>query len=94
MAVTFDEARRIVAADAGPGWPKGTFMVDEAGFEDDEFYLVVYGARESIVDMDLAYTVMDQPVALVNKETGELVYETFLEHMDRFSAMTPVSVDA
>ena len=91
--MTFEEARRIVAGSMGPIWPKGTFMVAEQGFEDDEFYAVVYGARESIVDMDLAYTVMDLPVALVNKETGELVFEQFLSDPDRFSSMKPVTVD-
>ena len=94
MAVTFEDARRIVADDQGPGWPVGTFMVDEQGLEDERFYAVVYGARESIVDMNLAYTVMDLPVALVNKETGELAFEQFLSNPDRFSAMTAVSVDA
>lgn len=91
MAVTFERARRTVHAALRGTWPAsaGTFIVAPWGFEDADSYLVVYGAREWLIDGDHDLAVLDAPVAFVSKEDGSLTFGSELEDAARIGAMLP-----
>jgi hypothetical protein len=86
--ITFEEARDLVAADERDSWTLGTYMVATYGYEDDTHFLVVSGARESIVDGDINFAVFDQPATLVNKTSGAITRLSYLLNYERLSAMT------
>lgn len=88
-SVTFDEARRIVTAHFAPTWTHGTFVTQAAGRQNDHFWLVVYGNKEALVDGKSNYVMLDAPVALVDKSTGELVLVNYIANMQAIEAMTP-----
>lgn len=92
--ITFAQARKAVQAVNEPAWEdqdmKGTYMVAEYGKEDDQFFLVIDGAREAMEGDDPEFIVMDQPAMLVDKETGQVFECVFLEVVDRIQAMTEV----
>ncbi|WP_431954011.1 hypothetical protein [Nocardia lijiangensis] len=72
MAVNFDEAVAIVRAALEPGWPFGTFVIDDRKIvENDQYYVVNAGAREYLVDGDFAYAIAGG-VTVVNKQSGEM----------------------
>lgn len=90
--VTWAEAREIVRRALTAEWTAhhGTLYVEEEGRQDAEHYLVVAGARESLVDEDPDYDLMDQPALLVVKATGELELAPVIGIMAKLDAMTPV----
>ena len=93
--VSFAGARLIVAQTIGPTWavdfPGSTFFVAPWGYADDRDWQVVYGAREHLVEGDGgSWSDTGEPLALVNRETGELTFSTFLLDPRRFSAMVRV----
>ncbi len=89
--IDFEDARAAVEADVRPRWAgPGALMVADDGFEDADAFLVVYGAREWLVDEDLSFLLTDPPIPLVSKETGEITWTTYLADADRIDAMTPV----
>lgn len=90
--VTFREARQIVEDALRPEWPAdgGTLVTLDHGWQDDQSWHVVAGAREALVDGDRDYQVMDQPAYLVDKATGRLDELAMIESLDRLDAMTPV----
>ncbi len=95
MSLTFTEARQRVTEDYASHWPDGwgTFYVDPTGYEDDEAFQVVVGARETLVDNDPDFAVIDAPAVLVLKDTGEIVEVPVLENMERLDAMREVRDD-
>ena len=88
MVLSFDDARAVVHAALAPTWPAdlGTFVVSPEGYEDDQSYLVDAGAQEAM-DGDLDFTIMDAPMLLVDKRTGELSELSFLENQDRHDVL-------
>lgn len=92
MAVTFEEARRIVFGALRPEWKRsqGTLVTLPAGYEDDTHWHVIAGARQWLVDRDDNFSIMDAPVLLVNKKTGTVERLSVLEDADRLRRMTPV----
>ena len=92
MAVSFDDARKIVEADEAPRWPPdaGTYMVADWGYEDAQAWWVLSGAREDLVDGDPDYMPMDAAIPLVSKTTGVIERVTYLEESDRLEAMSQV----
>lgn len=91
---TFEEARAI-AEDLNAGaWRdlgnRGEYMVAAWGYEDDEHWQVVEGARELIEGGDYDFSVLDQPLTLVAKADGSIMVGTYLELEDKLDAMTPV----
>ena len=94
MTTTFEQARDLaLKANAAP-WRdlgnKGAYMVAAYGFEDDDAWLIVDGAREMLEGGDYGFDVPDQPLTIVLKATGELLRVQYLEAEDRIDAMTPV----
>lgn len=77
-------------------WPQdaGTLVVLPDGYEDDQAWHVVVGAREWLVDQDPDYVLLDAPAWLVSKSTGRLELATVVEVLDRLERMRPVSVTA
>ena len=80
--ISYKEAAQIVTKELGPKWEFGTFYVESKGYETDEVFMVPYGAKEFLVDDDDDFIVTNSPVALVNKETGELNLVVYLDNED------------
>ena len=93
-AETFSEAMEIVRAYGGALWDaagyRGTYYVSPEGYEDDEKYLVIDGAREDLLDDDLDYAPMDKTALLVMKGSGLVVEATGLEASIALEDMQPV----
>jgi hypothetical protein len=94
MTTTFEQARELALKANGQAWRdlgnKGEYMVAAYGYEDADAWLLVDGARELLEGGDYDFGVMDQPLTLVMKATGELLHVQYLEAEDRIDAMTPV----
>jgi hypothetical protein len=97
MTTTFEQAREITLKANAPAWRdlgnKGNYMVAEWGYEDADAWLMVEGARELLIDHDYSFDVLDQPLTLVMKATGELLRVYYLEAEERIDAMTLVGVN-
>lgn len=71
-------------------WPHlGDLYVAPYGAEDETHWQVVYGNREALVDDDPVFVLMDAPIALVSKATGEIEWLDYLPNMARVNAMRP-----
>jgi len=70
----------------------GEPAVSPNGFEDGEDFLVVWGAREYIVDGDNNFILLNGTVTFVNRETGLIRDELMVEQFAKVDGMTPVSV--
>jgi len=94
MTTTFDQARKIAYDLNAPAWRdlgnRGEYMVAEYGFEDANAWLLVDGARELLEGGDYAFAVMDQPLTLITKATGDVIQVYYLEEEAMLDAMTPV----
>jgi hypothetical protein len=88
--ISYIEATAIVARELADSWEPGTFYVDPEGFENNELFMVPYGAREWLVNEDDTFLVMDSPIALVNKETGELDLVVYLENQELIESLTTI----
>lgn len=90
---TFEEARAIVAAQLAEVWrpEDGTLYVAADGFEDADYWHVVAGAREALIDGDADLVRLDAPAYLVDKSTGEIVLLDVIANFDRLGAMRPVA---
>lgn len=94
--IEFTEAALIALVEIEPMWRnmRGHLYISSDGLEDDDWYVVYYGAREWFFDMDIRYMTLDQPLAFVNKHTGEFRFETHMTSLDRLDAMRPVHMTA
>jgi hypothetical protein len=94
MTTTFEQARELALKTNAPAWRdlgnKGTYMVADYGYEDADAWLIVDGAAELLIDHDYSYDILDAPLTLVMKATGELLHVYYLEAEERIDAMTPV----
>lgn len=89
-ALTADDARAVVYRWASAHWQgRGTPTVGDVR-QDDDFYAVEYGNREFLADGDVAYMLMDAPVAMVGKQDGALSFIPHMGNEDRVDAMRPV----
>jgi hypothetical protein len=71
VAITYEEAVRIVLEHSTPGWTIGTFHLDDRKIvETDEVYVFNVGAREYLVDGDMSFAIAGG-VPVVYKATGE-----------------------
>jgi hypothetical protein len=90
--ISFEQARTIADDTLRPSWSgAGTFFVAPYGWQDEETFLVVVGAREAIEGGDPAFARSDAPAVFVKRETGEvrlLVQTPIL--WPRIDAMTPI----
>lgn len=92
---TFKDALRLVADVVGEDWPKlgmGTMYVDPNGYEDATTWAINVGSREFLVDGDPRWQLMDPPLVLVDKRTGEVNITQYLLVADQIDKMTPVNV--
>jgi len=94
MTTTFEQARKIAYDANAPVWRdlgnRGEYMVADYGYENDAAWLIVDGARELLEGGDYSYDVMDQPLTIVLKSTGDVGQVYYLEEQDMIDAMTPV----
>jgi len=92
--ITFDEARWLAAAAVEPEWDpesQGTLFPSFEGAEDSTHYAVNVGNEEYLIDGNRGYMIMDAPLVLVDKESGELEVTTYLVIEDRVDKMTPLT---
>lgn len=94
MGTTFEQARQLAQEINAPAWRDlknpGEYMVAPWGYEDADAWLVVDGAREYLEGGDDDFEVLDKPLSLVMKDTGELFHIQYLEAQDRVDRMTDV----
>lgn len=94
MTTTFEQARKIAYDLNAPAWRdlgnRGEYMVADYGYENADAWLMVDGARELLEGGDYGYAVMDQPLTLVLKATGDVMQVQYLEEAAMIDAMTPV----
>lgn len=90
-AVSFADACEVVWRELAPTWSLGTFTVLDDGREGEHDYLVVAGARESLVDDDPDYDLLDPPALFVSKTTGMLERAVLIDNLERIDAMRPVT---
>lgn len=88
--ISYKEAIEVVTKELQPKWEFGTFYVEPKGYENDEIFMVPYGAREFLVDDDDEFMVTDYPVAFVNKETGKLDLVDYLSNRDLIASLNPM----
>lgn len=91
--ITYEQAQAKVLeyVKANWGFPFGTPHVGDDGWEDHDGYLVPYGAKEFLVDEDLAYGILNDMCLIVNKHTGLIEEHNVSLILDRINAMTPVT---
>ena len=90
---SFEQARSIAHKSIAPKWRRqyrGEYMVADYGFENATTWLLIDGARESIVDEDSGYEPIGRGSTLVDKASGKLFFRNYIEHPEWFQAMTPV----
>lgn len=91
MTTTFEQARELAYQRNAPAWRdlgnRGRYMVAAWGYEDDEAWLIVDGAAELLIDHDYSFDVMDKPLTLVMKATGEILHVQYLDADERIDAM-------
>ena len=91
--LTFQQAREAVALHIVPRWPgleAGRPFVADWGSQDETHWEVIAGAKEYLVDGDQSFVMMDLPVFLVDKRTGDVEEVPFLEALGRLERMEPV----
>lgn len=93
--VTFEEARQIAYDKLTAGWQDvGTFYVSDKGYENSEYYSLVVGAKEYIVDGNESYCIDDNGAVIVSKTTGELFEvpynDDFFEEFTEVSTSPPI----
>lgn len=91
IPTTFDDARVAVAVHVTPLWRRtpGTMYVAPWGYEDADAWAVVVNTRESLVDGDEGAALLDAPMWLVSKATGEVERLPIPEGFPRLDEMTP-----
>lgn len=90
---TFEQARRAVLTyitTTGMWRPElGTLTTLGTGFEDEQNWRVIAGAREALNGGDLDHQIMDWPAFLVDKQTGKVTTLVVIANFDRLDAMKP-----
>jgi hypothetical protein len=94
MTISFEQARELALKANAPAWRdlgnKGRYMVAPWGYEDADAWLIVDGAAELLIDHDYSFDVMDKPITLVMKATGEVLRVQYLQAEERIDKMTLV----
>ena len=87
--ITYAEAAELVFEALKDDWEYGSLFVDPEGFENEELYLVPYGAREFLVEGDELFVIDGAPVALVNKFTSEISFVAYLSNRELIESLWP-----
>jgi hypothetical protein len=92
--ITFAQAREAVEAVFRPQWNDelGHLVTLPSGFETPDHWIVVAGAREALVEGDEGFQLMDPPVPMVNKQTGQVELRDFFDVAEQIDVATPVEV--
>lgn len=91
--ISFEQARRLALDRVGPTWEPGhcgEYVVAAYGYEDATAWCLVEGGRRLVIDGDFGCEPVGRGCTLVDKQTGEVFFLTYLEDPDRFDAMTTV----
>ena len=87
--ITYAEAAELVFESLKHDWEYGSLFVDPEGYENEELYLVPYGAREFLVEGDELFVIDGAPVALVNKFTSEISFVAYLSNRELIESLWP-----
>ena len=87
--ITYAEAAELVFEALKDDWECGSLFVDPEGFENEELYLVPYGAREFLIEGDELFEIEGAPVALVNKFTSEISFVAYLSNRELIESLWP-----
>ena len=87
--ITYSEAAELVFEALKDDWEYGSLFVDPEGFENEELYLVPYGAKEFLVEGDELFVIEGAPVALVNKFTSEISFVAYLGNRELIESFWP-----
>jgi hypothetical protein len=91
--VGFSEAQSRVRLAEEARWEAeefGEFWIAPYGAENATHWLVIYGAREALVDGDPMFSRIDAPITLVSKATGAISHLPYMANMAVLDAMTDV----
>ncbi|MFE3189884.1 hypothetical protein ACFXHA_12805 [Nocardia sp. NPDC059240] len=73
MSITHEQACEIVYRTVQPTWTHGTFCIDDRMIaETDDYYLVVIGAREWLINGDDSFLTFGGRATVVYKQSGEI----------------------
>lgn len=74
---TPEHAERIVREWVEPHWQNGsgsgTFMIGSV-LENDRYYVVCFGAKESLINGDAMFDILGRPEHFVDKASGDIVH--------------------
>lgn len=93
--ISFEEARHIAYRSLAKKWARdyrGTYMVAAYGFENEDVWVLIDGARESLIDAESGFEPVGRGVTLVDKASGRLFFRNYLEDMEWFNAMSKVGI--
>lgn len=93
MSISFAEAVDAVWEVRAADWAGtiGTLYVSPRGYQDDEDYLVEWGAREHLLEGLPGFVLLNGVSTFVNIETGTVHDEPTVENLERIKHMTPVT---
>lgn len=91
--ITFEQARQRVIDHLAPSWAPGLgeLVTLPTGAQDETHWMVPAGARESLIDGDHDFDVMDMPAMLVSKLNGAVTEVRVIDNVDRLAKMTPTT---
>ena len=90
--ITFAEAMLIAHGEIEPLWTNGTLCILPNGFEDDQGFAVFCNSQEWHVGKNPEYQGTDNPVAFVDKQSGQIFLKPQIAAFDRLDAMRPVAL--
>jgi len=91
--LSFSDAQDRVRVAMEAAWEAdgfGEFYIAPYGSESLTHWLVIFGAREWIVENDASFMLVGTPITLVSKATSEISRINYLDDMAVVDAMTDV----
>jgi hypothetical protein len=90
--ITFDEAVAIVTAERLKTWEDGagTFYVANYGWENEEYFRLVVGSRELLVEGNEEWREDSASLDLVEKKTGKYIRASYHSNLDWIRSLTPI----
>jgi len=90
--ITFEKAREIVTAERLKTWESeaGTLYVADYGWENEEYFRLVVGSRELLVENNEDYREDSSGIHLVEKKTGDYIVVNFHSNRDWIKTLNRV----
>lgn len=93
--ITFEEAVALVTAERLKTWESsaGTFYVANYGWENEEFFRLVVGTRELLVEGNEDWRSDSASLDLVEKKTGQYIRANYHANLDWMKTLTPIGAN-